>query len=146
VFFDEDIQLNHHSQTNSPFWYRDSSGWVISPDGLQLALKGTTTYYNPIVGGVGQLSQIASNQYCLIHFFATNDAQYPYVKVLGQNVYGNANLAREGALSEIQALSLDGLPSLEFKALYSIILNSSGALTLNDLGQTYTDFRKVSTH
>jgi len=142
IFMDEDITLTPAFQTNSPFWYRLPSGWNITPDGVSLAYMGVRTYFNSSVGGVWALTPIEISNFTLIHFFFTNDVQFPYVKILGQNEYGTAKLAREGALSEVQKLALDGLPSLEFRAIFSIILDSSGRLVLTDTGDVAVDFRR----
>lgn len=144
VFFDEDIKHLPQTQINLPFWYRTTS-WNVTPDGNLLGYKTTgNVFYNQFTTS-WNLTPVAISKYCLIHVYFTNDAQYPYVKILGQVEYATKALAKTGAFTELQKLSLDGLPTLEFKALYSIIINHLGELQLTDEGELFVDWRKVDT-
>jgi len=144
VIFDEDIINNIPTQTNSPFRYIDGTIWRIDADGLDLASMGTTyPYYNEDTGGgIFQLTEIWNNNYCLIHFLATNDKIYPISKVLWQDEYTTINLAREGALTEVQNLIIAGLPSPEFHLIGTVIVDSDWNLVLNSEWNTFIDWRE----
>lgn len=145
IFYDEDIKHSPVSMINSPFWYQTITGWEIAPDTNLLAYKLLSVAQYNLFSTNWILSPIDNGKYALVHIFFTGDSQFPYVKILGQTQYATKALAKVGATIEINKLQLDGLPSLEFKALYSIIINYQGQLELTDDGLTSIDFRKVVT-
>ena len=144
IFYDEDIKHYPTSRINTPFWFQRNTGWEILPDTNLLAhLVTGVAQYNPFTTE-WILSPVATGKYALIHFFFTNDAQYPYVKILGQKQYDTKALAKVGANVEINDLQLNGLPTLEFKALYSVIITYQGKLELTDEGELFVDFRRTN--
>lgn len=148
TFYDEDIIMHHAEQTNAPFWYINGTAWDILPDGVAIGYKTTgNCFYNQLVGASWQLTALGSavNDYVLTHFLATNDCQFPYVKVIGQNVYTTATAARLGAIKEMYNLVMTGLPSAEFKFIGSVIVKGNGELLLTDLGDLYVDLRRERT-
>ena len=143
-FMDEDIDRITPVQTNSPFWYIDGGDWIGLNNGLTLGyITGTYVNYNQNVSGNWQLTEVGATDYMLIHMFATNDAEYPCVKILGQATYNNASDARAAASGELTNLFLAGLPAEEYIPLYSIIIDADGLLVLNDVGDLYIDWRQT---
>jgi len=141
---DEDINILPGISTNTPFWYMDGDAWRGVADGLDLAyITNIRPNYNEYTGATWKLTEIGLGKYTLVHIFATNDSEFPVVKVLGQNEFLNAADAKDAALIELKQLFLVGLPALEFVPLYSIILNSSGNLTLTGSGDLYVDWRQT---
>ena len=143
-YMDEDIDRITPIQFNSPFWHIEGAVWTGANDGLLLAhITTTRPDYNLNTAGTWSIVEIANSKFCLIHFFATNDVEFPVVKILGQNEYNNSTDARNGALAELQTLELAGLPAEEYVPLYTIILDSSGNLVLTDSGDLYVDWRQL---
>ena len=147
-FHDEDIKVSPAAQSTSPFWYRNGSGsiWNTTTADNNLGYNGGAgnTYYNQDTGGgICQLTSLAINQYVIYHFVATNNVDYPIVKVIGQDVYSSKLSARAAIQDEIHNIALDGLPTPEFIFLYSVILNVTGELEELSDGSTYVDFRTV---
>ena len=141
VFGDEDIIHTVMEQTNSPFWYKDGSIWRGVGADLAFGYKTTeSVFYNKNTDGLWHLESVANNNYCLVHFFVTNDAEYPYVKVLGRAQYDSVTSARVGAKTEVVNLALEGLPSQEFLVAFTIIINHTGEVVLNDLGTAYINW------
>ena len=143
-FMDEDIDRITPIQTDSPFWYLDGGDWIGLNDGLDLGyITGTYANYNQNIAGNWQLTELGATDYMLIHLFATNDVEFPCVKILGQATYNNTADARLGASGELSTLFLAGLPAEEYIPLYSIIIDADGLLVLNDVGDLYTDWRQT---
>lgn len=145
VMFDEDIINNVPTQTNSPFWYLDWAAWRISPDWLDLAYMWISNpYFNEeITPWVFQLTEIANTNYCLIHFFATNDRIFPVWKVLWQAEYSTIPAARAWAYTELSDLYLSWVPTPEAKPIATVIVDDAGQLVLTDTWDTYIDWRET---
>ena len=143
-YMDEDITSITPIQTDAPFWYIVGDIWTSENDGVELShITATRPNYNLNTGGTWSLQEMTNNKYILVHFFATNDVEFPIVKVLGQIEYGNATDARDGAINELNSMFLVGIPSEEYIPLYSIILNDLGNLVLNSSGDTAVDWRRI---
>ena len=78
-----------------------------------------------------------------MHIIYSGDAEYPYVKVIGQNLYADRATARQQLNAEISNLQLEGMPSPEFKFLYSMIIHneSTGQIETGADGEIYVDWR-----
>ncbi|MCP4001584.1 MAG: hypothetical protein GY727_11800, partial [Gammaproteobacteria bacterium] len=142
--WDEDIEINAPVQTSHPFIYRLGSNgdWNWTTADLNVSYNGGgNAYYNEYTGATWQLTTIPNNDYSLVHFVATNDSQYPVVKILGQTDYPNRNTARAAIETEIASIKFGGLPSAEFIFLYSIIVRHSNVLQDLADGSTFVDFR-----
>ena len=120
--------------------------------------EGTTagrTMWNELTGGSWQLTEIsADNRFVLSHLYAVpglNPATGNLVAIVGEAEYQNVSAARAGAQVEAAALALDGLPSLEFVLVATVIAktNSGWANTpkagfvTTDTGDDYIDWRQV---
>ena len=152
---DEDITITISAQTQIPVLYRQGLLWrKKTADAFPFIYSGTAGYtgaagripYNEFTGGAWQLTQIANNDFALVHLFATNDIENPVVAIQGIATYGNVSAARLAASSEITSLS--GLPFAEFVALGSVVLESSNSYTNTPQavvrsvnGGDYVDFR-----
>jgi hypothetical protein len=147
VAYDEDIVISTGVQTVSPFWYIDGTVWRGVLDGNNLGyIESGDTYvsYNKLNGGVWSLEEVTTNDFICMHFILTNDKEYPVVRVLGQQLYGNVGQARTGIENEVRSLVLAGLPSLEVLFIGSVILSRNGQLQLLADGSAYLDLRKTS--
>lgn len=138
VIIDEDIVNNIEAQTATREWYLDGAGWWYFPASLSLAIIGITRpMINKITAGVGAQVEIGNNNFCLVHFFFTNNTPSKVMKVQGQGEYSNIGLARAGAYTEISNITTTGLPDPEYVAAYTIILDDDGELVLTDEGELY---------
>lgn len=160
VIYDEDIQHNINASNNFaeiPIYYREGTTAINRKEADTFPLIGkndiTVTArpkYNQNIGGNWQLTEVGVNDYWLVHYFATNDINYPIIGWTGNNVYENAIQARDGAYNEINTLS--GLPFEEFCPIASVIFktdsfaNEPNAIIVStDDGGNYIDFRGVAT-
>ena len=145
VIVDEDITLNIGASNMSAFWYIDGGVWrgVMDTNLLAYKVLGATKYNQETSPGTFALTTVAPGEFMLIHFVATNDAEYPIVKILGQQLYATKTQAEVGALTEINSLVLDGLPALEFVFLYTIIVDGNGELRDLEDGSLYADWRST---
>jgi hypothetical protein len=102
--------------------------------------------YNQFTGGVWQLTEVANNDFVLVHFFGTNDKDAPVVGIQGTSTYSNVTAARNAASTEITSLS--GLPFAEFVAIGSVVFQTADGYTNTPKarvrsvnGGDYVDFR-----
>jgi hypothetical protein len=86
---------------------------------------GGRVAYNLLSGGSWSLAEVDNNKFVLVHVFATNDIEFPFIAILGQTQYNDKTSARDGAISEIKGLS--GLPVAEFCPVGSVIIQTSNA-------------------
>jgi hypothetical protein len=152
---DEDLLLTLAAQTEIPVLFRQGSLWrKKTADSFPVIYSGTAGYtgasgrlpYNQLVSGSWQLTEIANNDFVLVHIFATNDKETPIVAIQGTATYLNVTAARLAASTEITSLS--GLPFAEFVALGSVVFESSNSYTNTPKARTrsinggdYVDFR-----
>lgn len=98
-----------------------------------LVHEGTAGYggarapYNSFLAGTWGFTEIANNSFGLVHILAWNDTTSRVVAIQGQNAYASVALARDGAQVEIRQLKLDGLPTLEWCALYTLVFQTSSS-------------------
>lgn len=153
---DEDILVQYPAQATIPILYKQGVLWrKKTADAFPVIYSGTAGYtgangrlaYNELISGNWQLTQVANNQFVLVHIFATNDKDNPIVGVQGIAQYNSISGARTGALSEIASLS--GIPFAEFVALGSVIFETANTysntpkarIRSTDTGANYVDFR-----
>ena len=145
--YDEDIFNELPAQTNLPFWYIDDNSWRIVPDTNLLGYtNGADTYisFNEDVAGVYQLTEVTgSNEATIMYILATNSAQFPYVKIIGQHKYDKVSDAQNAIGTELAELNTDLLPTPEFVFVGAIIIDRAGELQLLDDGSTFLDLRTI---
>ncbi|MEA2036000.1 MAG: hypothetical protein U9O94_00720 [Nanoarchaeota archaeon] len=143
VILDEDIINNIDAQTDAEYWYLDGLYWTKDTATSTLAkITATRPNYNEFTGGLWQQTEIGNNNFCLVHFLATNNNSSKVVMVQGQNEYTKIGDARAGANEEISNLILAGMPTPEFVFVATIILDDNGVVVINDLGETWIDWTK----
>jgi len=151
VLLDEDLSHILASASGMPFIYRDTSGdWAMSddmgwPNNLLGFDQGSGVVYNRDNGdGTWDLVVIGTTRDYVTYFvFATNNAQYPYVQVVGQNDHLSRGDARDMMDSEAARLLLDGLPTPEIVLLYAYTIrgSTSGAIFKGADDEIYYDYR-----
>jgi hypothetical protein len=158
VIWDEDIRhtiLARTATSNIPYLYRlgANGNWRMNDDNAFVVRKGTNrALWNQFTGGAWQLTELANNQFVLSHLYAipgVNETNGSVILIAGQASYGNANAARTGALTELQRLALDGLPSPEFVPVATFICQTATAysnsvstrIITTDEGDDYIDWR-----
>ena len=134
--WDEDIQhpiAEKLTTDGIKLIYRDGSDndWVKVDNHQFLAYNGTLpssnrAYYNEWTGTAWQLTEVTNLDYVVMHLFGSNDMDSPLIMVLGIAQYSNKNDVDANAKYEIGELYEHGLPSAEFKALGSFIMQTSG--------------------
>lgn len=153
---DEDILLQFSSQATLPVLYRVGANWRKKPaDAFPFIQSGSEGYvgasgriaYNQFTGGAWQLTEVPNNYFTMVHVFATNDIETPYVAIIGTNVYSTKPDAQDSANSEIAALT--GIPFAEFVPVGTVILKTANSFTnsvkaaveVTGDGANYVDFR-----
>jgi hypothetical protein len=141
---DEDLMHTISSVAVSgtiPVFYRagaDSGGvWRRDSQSGYAFLNATNRpYWNELSGSTWQLSEVPTGNLVLVHIFATNDADQPYISVMGQSSYADNVSARLGAAEEMNQLVLSGLPSAEYVAVATFILDVDDTFN-NDVNARY---------
>lgn len=133
--WDEDIKIAIPAQTSFPIFYRSGpTNWKRKDaDSYPVIYNGTAGYsgatlpYNRFDGTNWNLTAVDSNKFVLVHIFATNDVDYPFIGIQGQVQYISKADARDGAIDEIKGLS--GLPVAEFCPIGSVIFQTNSTYT-----------------
>jgi len=143
VAYDEDIDMTPSAQTDAPFWYRVWSIWTTTADWVLIAYMWTTyAYYNEDTGGwTFQLTEIWNNNYTIMHFVLTNDAEFPIVKILSQTFFNTVADAQAWIIEDANNLALDWLPTPEFLFIGSVIIDDAWDLKLLSDWSEYYDLR-----
>jgi hypothetical protein len=153
---DEDILLQFGSQATIPVLYRSGQNWrKKDADSFPFIQSGSAGYvgasgriaYNQYTGGAWQLTEVPNNYFTLVHIFATNDINNPYIAIAGTDVYSTKPDAQDSANSEIAALT--GIPFAEFVPVGTVILQTANSFTnsvkaavqVTGDGANYVDFR-----
>lgn len=151
---DEDILHTIGAQTQIPILFRQGQLWrKKAADNFPVIYSGSAGYtgangrlpYNQYTGGAWQLTQVSSNNFVLVHFFATNDVDNKVIGIQGIAEYGNIPAARNAASTEITTLS--DLPFTEFVPIGTVIFqtntypNAIDARVVTVNGANYVDFR-----
>jgi len=155
---DEDILLDLSSIASTvglPVYYKlgASGDWRREfNSGYSVLNSGTVDdrlVWNEFTGGAWQKTEVTQGDFVLCHIFATNDIDYPFISVMGQNEYGNVSSARQGAIDEINTLITEGLPFAEFVAVGTVIFQTrttyanaiNARIVQTDTGEDYVDWR-----
>lgn len=130
LIWDEDIRFDLLAQTEFPVLYRSGTTWKKKlSDDFPLIYTGTAGYtgdriaYNLDTAGSWSLHAVDDNKFMLIHVFATNDINDPFMCVLGEAQYASNSAAKDGAKTELKNIS--GLPVTEFVAIGSVIFQTN---------------------
>lgn len=108
--------------------------------------------FNEFTGGVWTQTEVTNNNFVLAHLFATNDVLEPIMSIQGEAQYSTLVTAREGAVTELETLTLAGLPSVEWRALGTVIYQTSNSysnavkarIRTTDDGSDYIDWRTTA--
>lgn len=149
---------------NIPVYFRSgaSGDWRRkTSDTFPLIHDGTAGFsgsgrapYNEWTGATWQLTEVANNNFVLMHYFASNDVNEPLIGIQGQEEYATVNAARIGAEVELKNLSLGVLAGLldESVALATVIFQTGNGYTNApqarvrsvSTGDDYIDWREVA--
>ncbi|MDM8548383.1 hypothetical protein QUF61_17975 [Candidatus Venteria ishoeyi] len=158
VAYDEDLPITSSQQADAPFLWRDGAFWAVLTDSTDIAhLDGGATQFNCDTAyvnygtagtdytptGLYELRDVTGNDRMIMFFILTNDAEFPYVKVLGQKVYSNSANARADVGTAINELALDGLPSPEFLPIYAVIVDRLGQVDDVSADEVIVDLRQA---
>jgi hypothetical protein len=142
--YDEDIYMEPTQQTSAPHLYRIGTDWYVQADGNDVAyMPSGIAQYNPTDGTNYSLIDVTGNDAMIVFFCLTNNIEFPYVKILGQEVYNSTNVARANIENALSALILDGLPSPEFLPIGAVIVRDGGEVQELSDGSLYYDLRNV---
>ena len=151
---DEDILHTIGAQTQIPILFRQGQLWrKKAADNFPVIYSGSAGYtgangrlpYNQYTGGAWQLTEVSSNKFVLVHYFATNDVDNKVVGIQGIAEYNDIPAARNAASTEITTLS--DLPFTEFVPIGTVIFqtntytNAIDARIVPTNGANYMDFR-----
>jgi len=154
VTYDEDIQLSSAEQTSYEMWYKDGASVDWRKEDVSAAAVAITTDrpdYNQFTGGAWQRTEVSNNKFTLTHVFATNSIESTKgILVMGENEYATKKAAQDGALSEITDLTTGALPTPEFVALATFIIECKDSYTnaynarlvSTSDGDDFVDFRE----
>ena len=151
VIWDEDLKHSVGAVLDAPFIYRDVNGdWALETIGSVVTSTNDLAFVNGGAAdalynrdnGDGTWSLVDTGaDYVIMHMFATNDAEFPIFKVVGQNLYADRDAARRNLDGEVTFLAEGELPTPEFLHLCSYILDGTGAIETGLDGEIYVDFR-----
>jgi hypothetical protein len=154
---DEDIYIAIDavaSTTGLPIYYMLVSGYwakATNPGYIFNQGVGTLPYYNEDLGGGDWgLTEVANNDYCLYHVFATTEKDNPLISIMGQGDYATKAQARAGATTELLALITNEILFPEIKPIATFIFQCRDAYTVGarivttDDGGDYVDWRSDS--
>lgn len=156
IIADEDIEHTINavgSTTGYKIWARTGATGTWEERiqaGYPVLVTGTgRPSFNEYTGGIHHISEVSNNNFVLVHLAATNDVSGDPIIIMGQNQYASVALARAGANTEVNDLSLGVLPDPEIKFIATVIFECRDAYTndvnarvrTNDLGGTYVDWR-----
>jgi hypothetical protein len=137
------IPVYYQLGANNVWRKQTTANFYVYPD-----TPNTTLYYNQYTGGAWQLTDVPSTNYVSYWIFATNDIDNPIIAIMGQQQ--NSTLANAVTNDTFSALSIapsvNGIPFLEMKILFQIILrcqNSYAGTTFSRVIQV-NDYREVS--
>lgn len=110
---------------------------------------GGRANWNRFLNGEWLLAEVTHGNFVLSHIFVCNDPNQPFICVIGQNDYPTITQAREGAKTEFQNLTLNGLPTQEFVLIATLIWETrnnysnepKSRLRSTDSNESYIDWR-----
>ena len=132
------------SPAELPIYYKDGASGLwrrvyngTSPTYFTYQDGGDNPYWNQFTGGTWQLTASANNAYSAWWILATNNIMEPVVVVMGQ---GAPSITQSTAISnnDINSLDLGGFGGQEYKIIYRVMVQNSGAPYTT---ATITDFR-----
>jgi hypothetical protein len=112
-----------------PIYRRDGNpgNWVKDPplvSGLWFKNAGTgRVAYNLDTAGTWSQAEAANNGFVAYWIFATNDPAHPIISIQGQRQDGSLSDAKDN--NTLASLNVGGLPFVEFKVLYRMILSTA---------------------
>jgi hypothetical protein len=147
VIADEDLTFSMGPSAVYPVYYQIAAGVWRRVLAQNFPVLTTGTGRIACNDGYAQV-EVTNNKFVLAHIFATNEVATPIIAVQGLLEYETINAARQGALSEITAIT--GLPTPEFVALGTLIYQTNdgytntvkGRIRSTDDGGTYVDWRQ----
>lgn len=149
IMYDEDIKHTLESQDLLPFLYINGTDWELTdPDDKLGYINAGDSYisYNENTAGSYQLTEMTdAHDRTIMFLLATNNAMYPYVKIIGQNKYLGNTGARNAISTELHNMTITGLPTKEFIFVGAAILNRKGNISKLSDGSLYLDLRSVQT-
>lgn len=132
--WDEDIHMSIPAKAapaSIPFLYKDGANgdWrKIAGNGYVVTTTGTgRAAYNEWTGTVWQLTEVGNTKYMLMHLYASNDINEGHFWIIGENEYNSVADARIGARTELITLETGSLPTVEYKSIATVIIQSSSA-------------------
>jgi len=158
VAYDEDAEFSHSARGSTatiPVYYRSGADasdiWRVDETASFGVLTTGTgrAAWNELTGGNWQQTEVTNNQFVLAHVAVTNDTDRPFVVFQGQSDYSTLINARDGAVTEINSLITNGLPSPEWRFVGTIIYQTSNGygntvksrIRSTDSGDDYVDLR-----
>jgi len=131
---DEDIGITVNaiaSNVGLPILYLDGANayWrTVTQAGFSCYQNpaGTThrLMYNQLTGGSWQRTEVGEGNYVLYHVFATTGKVKQMYSIMGQATYTTIVAARAGAQTEIAALVIGNLPSVEMRPIGTVIFQT----------------------
>lgn len=115
-----------------PAYYQVSDGdWRVEEnDSFPVVNTGTgRAGYNYFNGSTWSLTEVSPSGFVLAHIALTNDENRPFVAFVGQEEYSTITDARLGSETEINELILNGMPTLEFKFVGTVIIQTDDSYT-----------------
>ena len=161
TLWDEDLRFSLTARTstsNIALYYRtglDASNlWRVNESSSYGVITAGTgrAAYNLLSGGTWSQEEVVNGDFVLAHVFSYNDLTRKFGIIQGQDTYANRGAARDGVLTEINTLILEGLPTAEWKFLGSIIFQTrntysnavkSRIISTED-GDDYIDLRETT--
>jgi len=159
VIFDEDIEhtLQVKNLTDSVrVLYRSGANWRMGASSAFPVLIGANglALWNDYNAGDWRTVEADSGKFVLAHIFAMpglNVDAATWAVVMGQASYSTTALARRGAITELARLKLDGLPSAEFRAVATFLIETKNTfsnavksrIVALDTGDSHIDWRHV---
>lgn len=130
-------------------WQRKSAGtfpFINAGTASYTATNGLPAY-NLLTGSTWSLQEVTNNYYFCVHYFATNDVNYPIIGILGQDQFAVKEDAIAAAPTEI---AVTGLPFAEFTAIGAVLfkastsyVNTPKTIVVSTNSGNYIDFRAV---
>jgi hypothetical protein len=160
TIWDEDIKFSISALSapaQIPIFYRSgATAWrKKTADNFPLiyANPGTRASYNQNNAGSWQLTEVANQDFVLMHYFAVGaiSGTPRVIGICGQADYATLAAAQAGAETEIADLQLSGLPVVEFVALATVIFQTAdnysntpkARIRATDTGADYIDWRNL---
>lgn len=157
TIWDEDIQFDIPATASGiPIFYRSGTngewrrGSVTGFNTITVG-SGRMAYNFNVSGSIWTLSELANNDFGLVHYFATGDINEPVIGILGQGDFPTLGQARDAAPDELVRLSFGDLNELlpEFAPIATVIYQTSNGYSnavkarvrSTDEGDDYIDWR-----